>query len=437
MTQLLRRDALRRLEAHFELRERGSSVRTEVLGGLSTFLAMSYIVLVNPVILAKGGIPWEAAFLATAVVSGLATLAMGLWARLPFAVGPGMEINALVVLSVIDGAGFTWQQALGLVFWSGVLMVAVTGFGWRSRVIDAIPAEVRSGLLLSVGVFIAVVGLKVSGLLDGSQPWPRALGSHDAIALYLGLGVTVVLSLLRVRVATLIGILTAAVYLLATGLRPAAPAAADSASALFSLDLGAIARPSAWGLLLVLFALDFFGSTAKVIGLSARTSIQRAGEVPRLRQALYVDSAATLSGAVMGSTSFVTFVESGVGIRAGARTGLAAVTTGLLLLLCAVFTPIAGWIPASAAAGALLFVAIGTLPSRAEVRATGWVTLLISVVMAAVTAVTAALDQALLAGLILYLLAGLVRRDRAGRPHPVLVVVIVLLAASVTLQYAT
>lgn len=153
---------------------------------MSTFLAMFYIVLVNPAIHSEGGTPWAAAFIATAFVAGLATVAMGLWARLPFAVAPGMEINALVVFSAIGTQGFSWQQALGLVFYSGVLMVAVTALGWRTRVVEAIPAAVRTGLVACVGIFIGVVGLTVGGLVGGD--WPGVLVSPGAIALGIGFG---------------------------------------------------------------------------------------------------------------------------------------------------------------------------------------------------------------------------------------------------------
>lgn len=133
-----------RVNSYFGVAAKDSTIRRELLADASTFLAMSYIVVVNPAILVQGGIPWYAAFTTTALVGGLATVMMGLWARLPFAVAPGMEINALVVFSVIRGHGFSWQAALGLVFWSGVVMVAVTGLGWRHRVIQAIPAEIRA-----------------------------------------------------------------------------------------------------------------------------------------------------------------------------------------------------------------------------------------------------------------------------------------------------
>ncbi|MFC6093135.1 solute carrier family 23 protein [Saccharothrix lopnurensis] len=429
MTQVRLHD---RVDRAFGLRERGSTVRVEVLGGVSTFLAMSYIVLVNPAVLAEGGVPWAAAFTATALVAGLATLAVGLWARLPFAVAPGMEINALVVFSVIGTRGFSWQQALGLVFCSGVLMVAVTALGWRARVVEAIPADVRTGLVACVGIFIGVVGLTVGGLVGGD--WPGVLASPGAIALGIGFGVACLLRALKVRAAVLVAIAAAAVYCALAGVRADPPKAGEGTAALFALDLGAVVEPAAWGVVLVLFALDFFGSVAKMVGLSANTAIQRDGEVPGIRRALQVDSLATVGGAVVGSTSFVTFVESGVGIRAGARTGLAAVTTGVLLLACLVLAPVLTWIPAVAAGGALLYVALGTLPKPAELRGRSPATPVVVGVMAVVTLLTSALDQALLAGLLAHLVACAVGRRGPGAT---LLVITALLAVSVAVQYWT
>lgn len=421
------------LDRYFEIDARGSTVRIELLGGLSTFVAMSYIVVVNPAILAQGGIPWSAAFLATALVGGFATVAMGLWARLPFAVAPGMEVNAFVVFTVIGTYSFSWPEALGLVFWSGLLMLAVTALGWRRRVIEAIPDEVRTGLIVSVAVFIAVVAFDVAGVLDGFTTFgARVLTEPGTVALYIGFFLSCMLRWLRIRAAILISIAVAAVYSAVSGLTATMPALGDPTTAWWSLDLGVVFQPSAWGLAFVLFALDFFGSVAKIIGLSANTSLRNGRTVPGMREALYVDSGASIGGAALGSTSFVTFVESGVGIRAGARTGLAAITSGFLLLSCVGFTSIVGLIPVEAVSGALLFVAISTVPSRAELRPLGWRGLSVGGAMVLVTAATGGLDQGLLAGLLIYLMTT-VRQAVTGKS--VLLAVSLLLCGSVILQY--
>lgn len=424
-------------DRYFGITARGSRLSTEILGGVSTFLALSYIVVVNPAILAEGGVPAQAAFFATAVVGGLATIAMGLWARLPFAVAPGMEMNALVAFSVIAVLGFTWQEALGLVFWSGVAMIIVTLLRLRQAVIDAIPAGMRVGLATAVGVFIGLIGLQIAGILSAEGGRVDGIGSFTspaAVACYVGLAVALVADRFRLRVAVPASIAAASLYAAYAGLTRPAGTGGGTAwfDALFALDLRAIIDPAAWSVVLILFALDFFGSVAKVLGLSARTSIVTDGEVPGMRQALLVDGTATTVGAVAGSTSYVAYVESAVGIRAGARTGIAAITTGLLLLACLVAAPVLTYIPVEATTGALLFVAIKMVPAPAEIRAMPGLDVATLAAMAVVTVATSAIDQAMLVGFVLQLVAGAVRRVR---PHPVMVVTTLLLALSVVLQY--
>nr|MDT0660737.1 NCS2 family permease [Micromonospora sp. DSM 115978] len=424
-------------DRHFQLTERGSTLPVEVLGGVSTFLALSYIVVVNPAILAEGGVPREAAFFATAVLAGLATIAMGVWARLPFAVAPGMEMNALVAFSVIGVLGFTWQEALGLVFWSGIAMIIVTVLKLRQAVIDAIPAHMRVGLAAAVGVFIGLIGLQIAGIVtvtDGRITGLGSLTSTAAIACYLGLAVALAADRLGLRIAVLASIAVASVYAAVVGLTDPAPigGAGEWLAAMFALDLTAILDPRAWSVVLVLFALDFFGSVAKVLGLSARTTIVADGTVPGMREALLVDGTATTAGAVAGSTSYVAYVESAVGIRAGARTGIASVVTGLLLIACLVATPVLTYIPVQATTGALLFVAVRMVPSVAELRAMPGLESATLAVMVLVTVATSAIDQAMLAGFLMALAGCAVRRIR---PNPVMVVTTVLLTLSVVLQY--
>lgn len=433
------RQAWARWDRYFGVTARGSTLPVEVLGGVSTFVALSYIVVVNPAILEQGGIPRESAFFATAVVGGLATIAMGLWARLPFAVAPGMEMNAFVAFSVIAGLGFSWQEALGLVFWSGVAMVVVTLLHLRERVIDAVPRQLHSGLATAVGVFIGLVGLQIAGIVTSSDGRVDGLGvftSTAAILAYLGLAVALVVDRLGWRIAALASIAVSSVYAVVADVPDpgGSGGASDWFDALLELDLGAILSPRSWSIVLVLFALDFFGSVAKVLGLTARTTMVENGTVPGMPQALLVDGGATAAGAVVGSTSYVAYVESAVGIRAGARTGIAAIVVGVLLVACLGATPLLTYVPVQATTGALLYVAIKMLPTRqdlARMLRLEWVAV---VAMAVVTVATSAIDQAMLAGFGLFVVASLLKRDR---PNPVLVATTLLLAVSVVLQYAS
>lgn len=422
---------------YFSLTARGSSWSREILAGTSTFLALSYIVVVNPAILTQAGIPHQAAFFATALISGLATIVMGLWGRLPFAVAPGMEMNAIVAFSVVGTLHYTWSQALGMVFWSGVAMLAVSAFRLREFVIDAIPGLVRIALTASVGVFIGLIGLQISGIATTSGGHLSGIGSlasPPAYALYIGLAVALLLDRFGARpAAVLSSIAAAATYCSTANVASGTDGAATGGSfaALFKLDLGIITDPRAWSLILVLFALDFFGSIAKVVGLTTSTPLQRDGRVPGMPQALLTDAGATIAGAAVGSSSFVVFVESAVGIRAGARTGIAATVTGTLLLCCLILSPVLTYVPVQATTGTLVFVAIKMLISGLSPRTERFGVALVAVAIA-VTIITLAIDQAMAAAFIVCLIADAYRRKR---PHPVLIVATVLLTASAILQH--
>nr|WP_276209218.1 NCS2 family permease [Streptomyces harenosi] len=418
--------------------ERGSTWRREIAGGTSTFLALSYIVVVNPAVLGQGGIPPSAAFFATAAVGGLATVAMGVWARLPFAVAPGMEMNAMIAFSVVGTLAYTWPEALGMVFWSGIAMLAVSLLRLREAVINAIPAQMRSALAAAVGVFVALVGLQIAHLVTTSGGRLSGLGdwtAPPALALYTGLAVALVLDALGARAgAVLGGIAAAALYCAFAGITTEAvhDGVHGSGAALFRFDLTVLADPRAWSIVLVLFALDFFGSIAKVVGLSARTPLQDGdGQVPGMRQALLVDAGATVAGSAAGSSSFVAFVESAVGIRAGARTGIAAVVTGLLLFSCLFLGPFLAHVPVEATTGALVFVAVKMLtaprPGGADRLGAA-----VTVTAVGVTLVTLAIDQAMAAAFVVSTAASVLGRRR---PPPALWVTTLVLTASVLLQY--
>lgn len=425
------------VDRYFSLSARGSTWRREILAGASTFLALSYIVIVNPAILGQGGIPHAAAFFATAAVGGLATIAMGLWARLPFAVAPGMEMNAMIAFSVVGTLAYTWPQALGMVFWSGVAMLAVSLLRLREIVINAIPPQLRSALAAAVGAFIGLVGLQIAHLVRTSDGRLSGLGdwtAAPAVAMYIGLGVTLLLDALGARAAAVLGgIASAALYCAVADIQTGAVhnGVHGSGAALFRFDLGVIADPRAWSVILVLFALDFFGSIAKVVGLSAHTPLQDdRGQVPGMRQALLVD-AATVAGSATGSSSFVAFVESAVGIRAGARTGIAAVVTGLLLFSCLFLGPVLVHVPVEATTGALVFVAVKMLIARRP-HGADRLDLTVAATAVAVTVATLAIDQAMAAAFVVCVVAIVISRRR---PHPALWVTALVLIASVVLQY--
>jgi AGZA family xanthine/uracil permease-like MFS transporter len=426
------------IDRFFGISVKESTVGREILAGVSTFLALSYIFIVNPAILANAGIDRSAVLFATITVSAAATLVMGLWARLPFVVAPGMEMNAYVAFYAVGALGFTWQQALGMVFWSSIIMIALTLASIRERIIDSIPESMKVGLAFSVGVFLMLIALRLGGILEYDGLMLRGFGSllsPSAAALGLGLVCVLLLDRLKVPGAVLIAILLTAGFCHLIGAGGTSDAVGEVSgrmlSALGQLDLGVILDPRAASVILVLFVLDFYGSVAKFIGLTLNTNIMEGGRVPRRTRALLVDGVGSTAGSLTGTTSLITFVESAVGIGVGGRTGLAAVVCGLLMLSCFVVVPLLPYIPVVATTGALIFVGIKLCPSLSQMRQAPLVDRLTLVIMPLVTVATFAIDRAMLAGFAIHLVALFAARKR---PDPFLAVSTALLGAGVLLQ---
>ncbi|MDX6404507.1 MAG: adenine/guanine/hypoxanthine permease [Blastocatellia bacterium] len=429
---------LNRLRTFFAITEKGSSIQIEVLAGLSTFLSLSYIFVVNPAILSQAGMNKSFVFFATIMASALATIAMGLWPRLPFVLAPGMELNAYVAFFVVGSLGFTWKQALGAVFWSGVAFVILTLLRVREKVIEAIPERMRSALSLSVGVFLCLVALKVAGLLIYENVTIKGLGSFTspvAYAFYVSLSVILILEWLHIRGAVLIGIIVTAVVCHFLGVSNSGEAPAKMSLAMFSgigqLDLGVIANPRMFSVILILFLIDFYGSIAKFIGLSINTNLVVGGKLPRLRDALLIDGAATTLGSALGTSSIIVYVESAVGIGAGGRTGLTAVVCGLLMLSCFILTPFLGLVPVVATTGALVFVGLKLCPTIRDLKSYSWIDLIVLITMPLTVIATFAIDRAMLAGFAIYLVGDLLARRRL---NPYLIGSLMLLAIGAVLQ---
>jgi AGZA family xanthine/uracil permease-like MFS transporter len=409
------------------------------MAGTSTFLALSYIFVVNPAVLAEAGIPKSAVFFATVVASAAATLAMGLWARLPFAVAPGLEMNAYIALVVVGSLGFTWQEALGLCFWSSVLMILVTVSRLRERFLASIPDAMKVSLAAMVGIFVGIIALRLSGIVsyEGSHLASVGLPLDASVAvLAAGLAVVLVLDRLGLGAAALISIIVAAIVAHVLGLSGPAGAMGVSGemfSGVGSLSLGVLTDPNGLSVILVLFLLDFYGSAAKFIGLTLNTTLMAGGRLPRLKQGLTIDGAGSTLGAALGTSTLTTFVESSVGIRAGGRTGLTAVVCGAWMLAVLPFASAISYIPVVATTGALVFVAISLFPRREQLRRLTATDRVALVAMSAVVVATFALDKAILAGFATYIAAALL----AGRrPHPFMVASSLLLVAGIALQHA-
>jgi len=353
------------LDRWFRLREHGTNVRREAAAGLTTFLTMAYIVFVNPDILAAAGLDRGAVITATILAAVFGTLAAGIWANVPFAMAPGMGLNAYFAYSLVLGQGVPWPTALGVVFVSGVVFLVLTLLGVRRLVVAAIPLELRLAIAGGIGLFITFVGLQKLGLIVAN---PATLVGLGPASLPLGLGllglaITIVLVVRRVPGAILLGIL-ATTALGVVGGQVALPERwltppPSLAPVALQLDIVAALRWGMWGAIFTFMFIDLFDSVGTVVACSYEADLVREdGSIEKIDRVLQADAVATIVGAALGTSTTTTYIESGAGIAAGGRTGLAAVMTALLLLATLVATPLIGAVPGFATAPALIMVGV-------------------------------------------------------------------------------
>jgi AGZA family xanthine/uracil permease-like MFS transporter len=357
------------LERLFGLKAQGTDVRTEVLAGVTTFMTMAYIVVVNPAILGEAGMPVAAVAAATCLAAGFGSILMGLIANYPLALAPGMGLNAYFTYTVVKGMGVPWETALGCVFLSGVAFLVLTLVGVRQMIVAAIPTPLFSAVAAGVGLFIAFIGLKEAGIIVASPATTVALGdltTPTAAVAILGLVLIAVLQAWRVKGAILIGILLAAAAGWALGLAKIAPGTsslADLTATAFKLDVAGafhLKGGMALAMLEIIFVflfVDLFDNVGTLVAVTKKAGLQAPdGSIPRLNRILLADSAATMAGAVAGTSTVTSYIESAAGVTAGGRTGLTAVVVGLLFLVTLFFAPLVQAIPAAATAPALILV---------------------------------------------------------------------------------
>lgn len=353
------------LDRWFQLRENGSDVRTECLAGLATFLAMAYIMFVNPEILAAAGMPRDAVFVATCVAAAIGSAVMGLYANYPIALAPGMGLNAYFAYSVVLGMGFSWQAALGAVFVSGCLFIAVSLFRVREWIVDAIPHSLKLAISAGIGLFLAVIGFKNAGLIAANPATLIGLGDlHAPSVLYAAAGLLLIVGLeaRRVRGGIIIGILVVTLAAVVFGHARFSGVFALPPSpmpTLLQLDIAAAIDAGLATVVLTFFLVELFDATGTLIGVSHRAGLLDAqGRLPRLRRALLADSSAIVAGAALGTSSTTAYIESAAGTAVGGRTGLTAVVVALLFLAALFLSPLASTVPPFATAPALIYVAI-------------------------------------------------------------------------------
>jgi len=369
------------LDRFFQLSARGTSARTEVLAGATTFLTMAYIVLVNPSILSQAGMPAAGVAAATCLAAGVGCILMGLLANYPIALAPGMGLNAYFAFTVVKGMGVPWQTALGLVFISGVLFLLLTFAGVRQLIVNAIPRALFSAIAAGIGLFIAFIGLRGAGLVAGNPATLVGLGdlhSPTALLALLGLAVIATLEVLKVRGGILIGIVVTAIAGWVLHLATWAPqpySVEEMTSTAFQLDIPAALGIGGKGfglalveILFVFLFVDLFDNVGTLVAVSKKAGLVAPdGSIPRLNRILVSDATATVVGSLAGTSTVVSYIESAAGVSAGGRTGLTAVVTGLLFLATLFVAPWAQVVPAAATAPALILVGAMMMAPLAEI----------------------------------------------------------------------
>ncbi len=353
------------LEKLFKLKAHNTTVRTEMIAGLTTFLAMAYILFVNPSILGATGMDKGAVFVATCLAAAIGCLLMGFIANYPIALAPGMGLNAFFTYTVVLHMGYTWQIALGAVFLSAVIFFAMSLFKIREWIITSIPLPLRAGIGAGIGLFLAIIALEGAGIVVDNPATLVGLGDltkPGPILALVGFFIIVVLEARRVTGAVLIGILVVTFISMGIGLTPFGgvfSAPPSIAPTFMQLD---IAGAFNVGLVSVIFAflfVDVFDNTGTLLGVTKRAGLaDEKGNVPKMGRALIADSAAALFGSLLGTSTTTSYVESAAGVSAGGRTGLTAIVVAILFLLSLFFSPLAGSVPVYATAPALLFVAV-------------------------------------------------------------------------------
>ncbi|NMM76092.1 NCS2 family permease [Acidovorax sp. SRB_24] len=362
------------LERLFKLKEHGTDVRTEIVAGLTTFLTMAYIVFVNPSILGAAGMPQDAVFVATCLIAALGTAIMALYANYPIALAPGMGLNAYFAFVVVGAMGYSWQTALGAVFVSGCLFLAITVFGLRELIVRGIPQSIRTAIVVGIGMFLAIIALKSAGIVVASPTTLVTLGDlHQppAVLAVIGFILIVVLDRFRVPGAILIGIVTVTVLSFFFGGNQFAGVFAPPPSiapTFLQLDIAGALQGGVLNVVLVFFLVELFDATGTLMGVAKRAGLLVPGRMERFNKALLADSAAIFAGSMLGTSSTTAYAESAAGVQAGGRTGLTALTVAVLFLACLFISPLAAVVPAYATAPALLFVACLMLRELVELN---------------------------------------------------------------------
>ncbi|EPD7596091.1 adenine permease AdeP [Escherichia coli] len=363
------------LERVFKLREHGTTARTEVIAGFTTFLTMVYIVFVNPQILGVAGMDTSAVFVTTCLIAAFGSIMMGLFANLPVALAPAMGLNAFFAFVVVQAMGLPWQVGMGAIFWGAIGLLLLTIFRVRYWMIANIPVSLRVGITSGIGLFIGMMGLKNAGVIVANPETLVSIGnltSHSVLLGILGFFIIAILAsrnihaavLVSIVVTTLLGWMLGDVHY--NGIVSTPPSVMTVVG---HVDLAGSFNLGLAGVIFSFMLVNLFDSSGTLIGVTDKAGLaDEKGKFPRMKQALYVDSISSVTGSFIGTSSVTAYIESSSGVSVGGRTGLTAVVVGLLFLLVIFLSPLAGMVPGYAAAGALIYVGVLMTSSLARVN---------------------------------------------------------------------
>ncbi|AVQ40366.1 guanine permease [Clostridium botulinum] len=366
------------MENYFKLKENGTSFKTEVLAGITTFMTMAYILVVNPGILSQAGMDFGAVFTATALSAALATMLTGLYAKLPFAQAPGMGLNAFFAFTIVKQMGYSWEFALTAVFLEGIIFILLTAFNVREAIVNSIPNNIKKSISVGIGLLIAFIGLDNAHVVihpkDGGTI--VALGnitSGDALLAIIGILITGILLAKNIRGALLIGIVITTLIGIPMGITKVPTSffsMPPSLSPIFlKFEWHNILTPNMFIALFTLLFMDMFDTVGTLVGVATKAKmLDENGNVPRVKEALFCDAIGTTLGACLGTSTVSTFVESASGVAEGGRTGLTAVSTATMFLIALFISPLFIMIPAPATAPSLILVGLFMMSPIKEIE---------------------------------------------------------------------
>lgn len=417
------------LERYFKLSAHHTTIRREVIAGITTFLTMAYIIFVNPAMLAETGMDSGAVFAATCIASAIACFIMGFYAKYPIALAPGMGLNAFFTYAVVLESGYTWQTALAAVFISGVLFVFLSIFKIRSWFIRTIPEPLKFGIAAGIGFFLAIIGLKNAGIVVASPATLVTLGdlsSFPALMTFVSLACIMALHARRMHSAVLVSILIVTAISLVMGETTynGIVSLPPSLSPTFlQMDFSQLTEVGMISIVFAFLFVDLFDTSGTLVAVAHQGKLlDENGELPRVERALLADSVATVAGAALGTSTTTSYIESTSGVMAGGRTGLTAVVVGLLFLVALFFSPLAAMIPSFATAGALIFIALLMSRALAEINWSDISDVIPAMTVALIMPLSFSIANGLLLGFVVYVATKFLMQRRDEISHGALIV---------------